>query len=389
MKNITFLLYVFSVGFLVSCSSYGTAVSNMEQGRYAEAFDVSISVFQKDKSEKKKDKQLIVMQSAYLKANEEDERYLNKLKAGNDYKKIYQQTLKLYNRVNKIKPHLPLYKNGKELVFPTPDYSKDLIKAKEKYLSSYYEAGERLLSGDKKDARNAYEILKEVRSVERNYRSINSLLAEAYDKGVDIVNVNFANRTGFPIPSDFEQHLFRDINRSVNDFWTKIITDNTAPRDYVVDVTLRQAFIGRDIVTSHTYNFEREIVDGWEYLKDKRGNIVKDSLGNARKIDRIVLVRARVTEFIRQKEAMLSADVDTYRAIDKKFLDNKPIASNFAFAASFATLEGDVRAIPDSEKGILNLIAIKPLAFPNDYDMIHGCLEDFRRQLIYRLEKFN
>ncbi|MDR2122242.1 MAG: hypothetical protein LBP34_03865 [Flavobacteriaceae bacterium] len=387
MKN---FLYIFITMFLFSgCSAYKTASEELDRGNYARAFETSIKVFQKNSSRKKRDKQLVLLQNSYLKANEKDEKNLTILRSQSNpnYKEIYYRVKSLYDRVNAIRPLLPLYNGGRELKFPTKDYSAELAVAKENYLDQYYMAAlDMLKTQDKDKARQAYQYLTEVKNVDKLYRDVNNMQNIAYDQGVDIVYVAFLNQTGVPFQDGFRNNLLSSLNSSVNDFWTMITINSSEPHDYEVDVILRQAFVGNDIVTSNTYNYEKRIPEGWEYLKDKRGNIVKDSLGNPIKTDRYITVRAQVREFVRHKEAMLSADIQIHNSYTSLMMDSYPVTTNFAFNASYATMTGDRRALG---RDILNLVNTTPAPFPRNYDMLFQCGIELRERLIKILKTFN
>ncbi len=389
MKNIYYYLFLGIAWITLGCSAYKTASKQLDTGNYASAFETSIKVFQKDKSEKKKDKQLVLLQNSYLKANEEDERIVKELKleVNPDYKTIYYRFKSLYDRVNAIRPLLPIYNDGKELKFPVKDYSADLARAKENYLDQYYTMALNLLRTDSKwNARQAYQYLTEIKDIDQYYRDVNQLQQEAYNKGANIVYITMSNMTGVPFPPNFRDNMLYSLTPAVNDFWTIITTNNSDPRDYEVNMILRQAFVGNDIITTNSYNYEREIVDGWDYARDRHGNIIRDSLGKTTKVDRYITVRAQVTEYVRHKEAMLSADVQIYNPYTGSMMDSYPIASNFAFNASFATMIGDRRALGSD---ILGLVNTAPVPFPNNYDMISQCGIELRRKLIDILRTFN
>ncbi|MDR1877370.1 MAG: hypothetical protein LBQ84_07075, partial [Flavobacteriaceae bacterium] len=358
MKSLYYILlgmFIFS-----GCSAYKTASKEMSREEYAQAFEISVKVFQKNSSQQKKDKQLVILQNSYLRANEKDEEILTNLKSQTNpnYKEIYYRVKALYDRINTIKPLLPLYNNGRELTFPTKDYSSELAIYKENYLNQYYTAALNLLgTQDKSKARQAYQYFTEVKGVDKTYRDVNNMQKEAYNQGVVIIYVNSVNQTGVPFPESFRNNLLSSLNSSVNNFWTLVTTNSSDFHDYEIEVLLRQAFVGNDIVTTNTYNYEKEIIDGWEYLRDRKGNIVRDSLGNAKKVDRYVTLKARVTEFIRHKEAMISADIQVYDSYTGSMIDSYPVATDFAFNASFATMTGDKRAV---DNDIIRLVNMAP-----------------------------
>lgn len=388
MKNFFYpVISLFILLTIFSCSAYKTADKEMAQGNYAKAFETSIKLFATSTNQKKKDKQLVILQNSYLKANEEEENALKELQiqASSHYKEIYYLYKSLYDRQNRIKPYLPLYNNGKELKFPVQDYSVELKVAKENYLNQYYTAALDLLATkNKSKARQAYEYLTEVKNVDSYYKEVSKKQLEAYNQGIDIVYVNAVNQTGVPFPTEFQNNFLYQFENSSNNFWTVFTTANSGPKDYKVDVIFRQAFVGNDIVTSNTYDYEKNIVDGWEYLKDRRGNIVRDSLGNTTKVDRYITVNARIVEFVRHKEAMLSADIQIFN-LHTQGLNSYPVSSQFAFNASFATFSGDPRALNRKE---LDLVDTRPLPFPNSYEMINECGADLKNKIILTLNSY-
>src|SRR5690606_33996757 len=90
---------------------------------------------------------------------------------------------------------------------------------------------------------------------------------------------------------------------------------------------------------------EKEIVDGWKYKKDQKGNVVKDSLGNDIKIDNIINAKARYFEYEQFKSTQVLADVTYIDLKTNELLDVFPIDSKFVFQHNYATFRGDERAL--------------------------------------------
>ncbi|MGM5629796.1 hypothetical protein O2K51_02755 [Apibacter raozihei] len=397
MKKLTqFSIFSLLLSILYNCSAYKSASNKMVKGNYAEAFETSIKLFSKNSSQRKKVKQLELLQNSYMLANRQDEFRLQNMRTKSDpnYKDIYYLVKTLYDRENLIKPYLPLYKNNKELKFSVKNYSLELEQAKEDFLNDYYTSALKYLTTKKKsNARSAYNLLKEVQEVDYNYRDVNIKLEEAYKNGIERMYVTAVNQTGHPLPENFKDNLLYNLNNEVNSFWMRISTSKPYNMDHEIRVVLNRLYIGKDDFTKKSKNFDKDIVDGWEYEKDGRGNVIKDSLGNTKKVDKHVIVRATVTEFKRTKDAKLDATIEVYDPNGNiEIYDlygyvrrESSITSKFIFESVFAEFEGDERALNRRE---LDLIKKTPVAFPTDYDMINECIRESRKELIYFLSSY-
>ncbi|TWP26129.1 hypothetical protein ETU08_09630 [Apibacter muscae] len=380
MKNIYYRFALFL--FIVQCSPYKKAESQLNKGDYAQAFETSINVYTKNYSQDKKEKQLILLQNAYLNANKKEEEELKILKSNliPDYKRIYLVTKSLSNRYAKISPLLPLYNNGKELKFPTKDLQQALALAKENYLNSYYNKGVSLLErNNKASARDAYEYFQEIKEVDANYRDISFKLKEAYNQGLNIILVGVKNNSGTYLPSDLPQTLLFNINNYNKNFWTLFTLDFNEPHDEEVVVNINGAFVNYGNERIFTHNYEKDIIDGWEYLKDSRGFNIKDADGNYIKVDRYVKLQAQVTEVIKQRDAVINATFQLYNSFTGNLINTYPVTSRSEFKSAYGILNGNREAL---DIYALELINAPRVPYPNDRQMLTDCGIDLRNQLI-------
>lgn len=380
MKNIYYRFALFL--FIVQCSPYKKAESQLNKGDYAQAFETSINVYTKNYSQDKKEKQLILLQNAYLNANKKEEEELKILKSNliPDYKRIYLLTKSLSNRYEKIRPLLPLYNNGKELKFPTKDLQQALALAKENYLNSYYNKGVSLLErNNKASARDAYEYFQEIKEVDANYRDISFKLKEAYNQGLNIILVGVKNNSGTYLPSDLPHTLLYNINNYNKNFWTLFTLDFNEPHDEEVVININGAFVNYGNERIFTHNYEKDIIDGWEYLKDSRGFNIKDEDGNYIKVDRYVKLQAQVTEVIKQRDAVINATFQLYNSFTGNLINTYPVTSRYEFKSAYGILNGNREAL---DIYALELINSPRVPYPNDRQMLTDCGIDLRNQLI-------
>jgi len=123
---------------------------------------------------------------------------------------------------------------------------------------------------------------------------------------------------------------------------------------------------------------ERQIVDGWEYQLDNNGNVMKDTLGNDIKIDKIINVRARFSEFSQFKSTQVLADVVYTDLRTNRVLDAFPIDTEFVFENRFGVYRGDERALNNNDRALLRQ---RRVHFPTDDQMVYDSGENLKLQL--------
>lgn len=112
--------------------------------------------------------------------------------------------------------------------------------------------------------------------------------------------------------------------------------------------------------------------------KDRRGNVVKDSLGNDIKIDNLLNVKAQYFEYHQFKSTQVLADVVYIDLKNNHTLDVFPINSEFIFEHSYATLKGDERALSTRDR---ELLCNRRMLFPSNADMVYDTGEDLKLKL--------
>ena len=205
-------------------------------------------------------------------------------------------------------------------------------------------------------------------------------MTEAHQKGKDYVNVSIENETFQIIPQQLEADLLNFNTYGLNRFWTDYHS-NAAEGinyDYAMQLQLKQINISPEQVNKHQELKQKNIVDGWEFKKDRYGNFVTDSLGNKIKIDKIITVKARYFEVNQFKSTHVMADVVYTSLKTNQILEVFPIDTEFVFEHRYATFRGDQRALNKSEK---QLTKIRPLYFPTDAQMVYDTGEDLKLRL--------
>ena len=122
-----------------------------------------------------------------------------------------------------------------------------------------------------------------------------------------------------------------------------------------------------EYVREREYVEQKEIEDGFEYVLDDRGNVVKDSLGNDIKVPATKIIQAVVFESFQNKYAKVAGQLQIIDTRTNSLVRREPISVNVDFENYASTFRGDKRALTkDSRSRIGN----QPLPFPSDENML-------------------
>ena len=125
------------------------------------------------------------------------------------------------------------------------------------------------------------------------------------------------------------------------------------------------------MVREREYEESKRIKDGFEYVLDEKGNVMKDSLGNDIKVDRYVQVHAWVLETHQQKVARIVGELAFFDVRRSTLLESRPLNAEAIFENYAATFRGDRRALsPETRNRIGNV----PVPFPSDENMLYDAV---------------
>jgi len=383
MKKILLLTIFLSI--LISCSGRKQVEKAVNSGNYDYAISNALSKLKTNKNKKRKQDYIVMLKDAYYKVVERDLEAINHLKKdGNpeQFKNIYEIYAKLNSRQEAIKPVLPLQINRKIIEFDFNDYSNEIVDYRYKVSDYLADKGLDLLdSNSKYNAREAYDIFNYIESINPNFEDVRNLMVEAHQTGTDYIIVSIENHTRQIIPVRLEEDLLNFDTYGLNQFWTvyHANTSNDIKYDYAMKLQLKRINISPEQIKEREILREKEIVDGWEYKLDNNGNVVKDSLGNDIKLDKIVKVKARFLEFVQLKSTQVIADVVYIDSKSNTLLDTFTIDSEFVFENIFAKVRGDKRALNGEDRKILNNNRRVP--FPSNEQMVYDTGEDLKLKL--------
>ncbi|MDX1471233.1 MAG: hypothetical protein R3213_07035, partial [Flavobacteriaceae bacterium] len=221
-----------------------------------------------------------------------------------------------------------------------------------------------------------------------NFKNVRSLMNEAYNLGTEYVLVEINNESFQILPYRLEQALLNMDTYGLDEFWTVFHGEKVKDLDYdyKMELELRRINISPEQVLQREFLRENEIVDGWEYQYDRNGNVMKDSLGNDIKVDKVVKVRARVNEFEQYKESQMLANVNFHDLRSERLLKSFPIESQFVFSNIYSTFRGDERALNFEDR---QLLRNRPVQFPTNEQMVLDTGEDLKQKMRQIIRNFN
>ena len=383
MKKITVLIFLYLLS--ISCGVKQTR-NYLASGDYDSAIDNAVSGLQNNKSRKGKQDYIYLLEEAFAKAKERDLNKINLLiKDSNptNLEKVFSTYLMLNDRQEKIKPILPLslINENRKAYFPFEDYADEIVNSKNalsKYL--YTNTKALLATNNKSNFRRAYDDLIYLESISSNFKDVKKLTEEALFKGTDFVNVYSKNETNMAIPGRLENDLLDFSTYGLNDKWTVYHNNRQKGIDYVYGIILsfRQINISPEQINEKEFSVEKQIKIGSKKQLDRRGNVVKDSLGNIIYVDDLKLVRALIKETKQLKTAQVIAKIDYIDFKNNQLLQSFPLSSEFIFQNIFSKFRGDIRAV---EIDYQRLFDQQFIPFPNNEQMVSDTGEDLKNKL--------
>ena len=384
MKNIYILIIIASIA--VSCNSVKRTQKYVARGDYNKAIDLAVKKLQKDKTSAKFDEHIGILEDAYSKVTKENLRNINLLRNDaslNSRKEIYYTYRDLHDRQNLIRPLLPLYSREmkRNANFTFSDYSSELSKTKKDYVAALYqEANLYYKRNTKEDYRSAYNILCELEEVQSQYKDVFQLKKDAQFRGTDFILVSMNNHSGQMIPYRLEQELLAFNTYGLEQMWTEYHErrENGIQYDLGIDLNFNAIEISPERISKDKIVRNAKVKDGYEVKKDRRGNVIKDSLGNPIRTEKFIDVRAEILTTIQEKAVFVGGTV-VYRDLKRRReINNYPLSCEFIFENPFATYRGDERALfPEDRRALTNQF----VPFPSNEQMVLDAGEEIKQQL--------
>ncbi len=381
------LLLLFTILSIASCSSAKKTEKALNTGNYDQAINIALNKLKTNKTKKGKQSFILMLEEAFAKAVERDLNAVNYLeKEGNpaNLERTYNTYLSMRDRQERIKPLLPLYiiEQGRNANFLMDNYDQRILSTKDKLTKYLYDNARSLLSSAqrKMDYRTVYDNLVYLNKITPNYKNTRALIEEAHLKGTDFVKVTMKNRTNVVIPKRLEADLLNFGTYGLDDLWTVYHSQpqKNIKYDYSMEVALREINISPEQVRERQLEREKQVTDGWEYLLDENGEVVKDEEGNKIKVDKLITVRCEYYEFRQFKATNVVGNVQYKNLRTKQLLEAFPIASEYVFEHIYANYNGDKRALDDD---LVRYLGLQAVQFPSNEQMVYDSGEDLKNKI--------
>jgi hypothetical protein len=388
------LVVLFIIASIWSCGTSKKAESNLNIGDYDAAIKLSTEALAKGKDKKANQKHIPILEQAFAKANVRDLAQIKALKKNNDsdsWKQAFDLYVKMNNRKAKIQALLPLYitEQQRNARFDLKDYTNDIISTKNTLSEKLYQEGKSLLySGNISNARKAYDKFNYLDLINSGYKDVRNLITQAKDKGTTYIFAKVVNKTGQTIPKQLEDDILNFGSFGLTNNWLVFHTKKDYSKQYTkaVDIELNQVVISADQENTQLVKQEKRVKDGQEYVLDQKGNVMKDSLGNDIKRDKIITVRAEVKLFQQLKTAKITGKVNYKNYNTNASLGSYPVLAEAKFENIYAKYRGDQRAI---EQKYYEALQKKPVEkFPTDEEIIMYTSKGLQNKIKEVLNKY-
>ncbi|MGB5379268.1 hypothetical protein [Muriicola sp.] len=381
------LLYLSVIVFLIACGGVKKTQEAINTGNYQQAINSALRNLAENKDKKSNQAYVLMLEEAFSKNMERELQNISYLeKDGNpaNLEAIYKGYSQLKNIQQRIRPLLPLYvrDEGRDARFNFKNFDEDIIDSKDRLSEYLFDNALSLYNNasNKLDYRRAYEDFRYLDEINPGFANTKEQMEMAYQKGLDFVKVKMINDTQMVIPNRLEEELLNFNTFGLDDLWTQYHTNplSEVTYDYEMQVAFRNINISPEQVNEKQFIKEKQVVDGYRYLEDENGNLVKDSLGNEIKVDNFKTVTCNYYQFTQQKLAQVTGTVSYIDLQTKQQLNTYPLSSEFVFQHIYANYNGDKRALDNNLVALLNLGAVP---FPSNEQMVYDAGEDLKARL--------
>jgi hypothetical protein len=375
MKRILSLVFILTI-ILSGC---GSSKKQLEKGNYDAAIQKAVKQLRKDPTDVK---QIDILTQAYKVSNDQDNervRFLKMEGKPNSWDEIYLVYKALNDRQSLVKTVTPLNANGRSVDFPYVDYVPEMVNAKRKAADFYYAHGNELMKNRIKESyRQAYAEFLRAKEYVGDYEGIDNKIMESKVQGMSRVFVSIQNTSVIKFPKEFEDDLLAlDLPR-LNSEWVEYYTQNlneNTQYDYFVNVNVKNVAVSPDQSIQRDSVIKRDIEDGFYYVLDKKGNVMRDSLGNDIKQKKYKTVQCALVETVQSKACRIDGDIEVIQMNPNKQLKKDPIGAQSNFENVSSRALGDIQAL-NARQLERTKTAIVP--FPTDIEMIMRCSQSLK-----------
>lgn len=370
----TVRVFLFIVSFLIVFESCITAEKAFNHGNY----ELSIDLASKKLMNRPGDgKHLQILSNAFRLANERDMDYIRQWElspeptAWENIHRTYQSMSRRQDLVKRATASSAALSGIK--MFDFKDYSVLIAESKDRAVADLYKAAEELLnSGERMNARLAYDKLTRVKSLRSQYQETDRLLSLASEIGKTRVLVQVRAADGIGMPLELEEELTRISLAEMNQGWIEFsqVQSMNQPVHYYLEVVYTNFNTGSNNTTKSNYTDKTQIQTGTKKTKLDDGTIVITPVMQE--------VQATVNVWKQQKNAGIQGKVVLSQADGAVEVGSRTVFGQSAFEHTYGKATGDARALSYTSKMLINR---KPVAFPSDISMLNQAAAVFKQRM--------
>jgi hypothetical protein len=360
MKRILPFIFILAI-FLSGC---GSSKKQLQKGNYDAAIEKAVKQLRKDPKDA---------------GHNERIRFLKMEGRPNSWDEIYIVYKALSDRQSLVRTVTPLDYNGRSVDFPYVDYLAEMVNAKRKAADFYYAHGTELMkSGIKESYRQAFSEFMRAKQYVGDYEGIDKQIQQARYLGMSRVLVSIQNSSIIQFPKDFEQDLIAlnlpDLNSEWVEYHTRDLNSGTQ-FDYFINVNVKNVVVSPDQTMQKDSVIKKNVEDGFTYIFDKKGNVMKDSLGNDIKQKKYKTLQCALIETVQSKVCHISGDVEVIQMNPERVVKKDPVGAQSAFEHVSSRALGDIQALNAKQ---LERTKTSPVPFPSDIEMVLRCSESLK-----------
>lgn len=360
-------------------SGCGSSKKSLQRGNYDAAIIQAVNQLRRNPRD---EKQAEILSQSYRVANDQDNERIRMLKLegrANGWDEIYLLYRALNDRQALVRTVSPINLKGRTIDFPSVDYVPEMVSAKRKAAEFYYAHGEELMKNNLKDSyRQAFVEFVRAREYVGDYPGVDQKIMDCKYLGMSRVLVSLQNNSIIKFPPEFEQDLLALDLPSLNSDWVEYHTQSLGgdtQYDYFVNVNIRNIAVSPDQQVQRDSVIKREIEDGFTYVLDKKGNVMKDTLGNDIKQKKYKTVQCALVETIQSKACQITGEIEVIQLNPSRTVKKDPIGAQSHFENVSSRALGDLQALNQQQLARTKTTIVP---FPSDIEMVLRCSESLK-----------
>lgn len=372
-----------SILFMIGCAS---PQKHFKKGRYDQAITQSLERLRKGKA---KENDINALAGAFNLQNQHDISRLELLLNSRDearWDEIAYLADRIHSRQELVRPYQPIRypKSGREVALRTYATRDLLVQANEKAATWNFNEGLRTLTqareGSKRAARDAYSHFRRTGELAPGYPDWRRYLDEAEQLGLTHVHIVVENQSHILMPSTFRALLEETFRQSANQPWLIFVMDERPCDhcDFIAGVQIKSAVVSPDGLQEKRLLETKKVQDGFDYVLDERGNVMKDANGNDIKIPKYKELVAEIFETNQLKSARMEGVLEIRENGSGRIIRRTPIAGETIFKSETVWFRGDEEALTEKTKKRLKG---HPVAYPSADQILADAADLFRSEV--------